>query len=67
MLGEGAALLLGVLFLGFLYGPTAGGASQDQIVLRIVMPVWILAVALVSWLLIRGWTWLVKNPRANVE
>ncbi len=58
-----ASLMNALLILGFVYWPPLQGWTDDEIVaLRIATPFWILGVAAVSWLLIRFWTWLVKNP-----
>jgi hypothetical protein len=55
-------LILGSIFLGFLYWPFPN-PDEDQIVLRIVMPFWILTVAAVSWLIVWAWSRLSKLVR----
>jgi hypothetical protein len=50
------------LFYSLLFQPIFGNVTEEDIVLRIVTPFWILGVAAASWGLIRIWGRLVKNP-----
>jgi hypothetical protein len=49
-----AATLFGLFFLVVLYGSFSGPVQEEQIVLRIVMPFWILAVLGVSWCILQA-------------
>ena len=64
-LSSATVLTAGLLFLALFYWPVSGGASEDQIVLRIVMPIWILALGGFGWVAIRSWTWGSARIRSH--